>query len=167
MENRSQVRGISWFQAVLSRQNDDYEVIAHSIQILFLACLFASSSVQRNRSCFNNDELPPVDAFWSLTMYDEQGIQVPNPINRFAIGDRDKLTFNADGSLDIYIQHESPGPDREANWLPSPASRAIQSTLRLYSPRASVMDGTWTPPGIKAMQSLRLLSTHIGLSGSV
>lgn len=100
---------------------------------------------------FTRDQLPPVDAFWSLTMYDEQGFQVPNPINRFAIGDRDKLKFNADGSLDIYIQAQSPGAEKEANWLPSPASGAIQPTLRLYSPRASVMNGTWVPPGIKAM----------------
>ncbi|NGN43499.1 DUF1254 domain-containing protein [Mesorhizobium sp. CGMCC 1.15528] len=101
---------------------------------------------------FNKNELPPVDAFWSLTMYDEQGFQVPNPINRFAIGDRDKLKFNADGSLDIYIQAQSPGADKESNWLPSPASGAIQPTLRLYSPRATVMNGTWVPPGIKRVQ---------------
>lgn len=94
-------------------------------------------------------QLPPVDAFWSLTMYDEQGFQVPNPINRFAIGDRDKLKFNADGSLDLYIQSASPGADKEANWLPSPASGGLQPTMRLYSPRSSVMDGTWAPPGIK------------------
>lgn len=98
---------------------------------------------------FNKDQLPPVDAFWSLTMYDEQGYQVPNPINRFAIGDRDRLKFNADGSLDIYIQHGAPSADKEANWLPSPASGALQPTLRLYSPRSSVTEGTWVPPGIK------------------
>lgn len=101
---------------------------------------------------FNKDQLPPVNAFWSLTMYDEQGFQVTNPINRFAIGDRDKLKFNDDGSLDIYMQAESPGADKESNWLPSPASGAIQPTLRLYSPGAAVMNGTWVPPGIKRVQ---------------
>jgi hypothetical protein len=59
---------------------------------------------------FNKDELPPVSAFWSLTMYDGEGFQVDNPINRFAIGDRDALKFNADGSLDLYIQNQNPGP---------------------------------------------------------
>lgn len=101
---------------------------------------------------FGKEELPPADAFWSLTMYDAQGFQVPNPIDRFAIGDRDALKFNDDGSLDIYIQNTSPGPDRESNWLPSPASGTIQPTLRLYSPRASALDGTWVPPAIKRSQ---------------
>jgi hypothetical protein len=61
-----------------------------------------------------------VGAFWSVTMYDAEGFQAGNPLNRFAIGDRDQLRFNDDGSLDLYLQHDSPGPDREANWLPPP-----------------------------------------------
>lgn len=98
---------------------------------------------------FSKDELPPADAFWSLTMYDGQGFQVPNPIDRFAIGDRDKLQFNADGSLDLYLRHDSPGADRSSNWLPTPAAGPLGPTLRLYSPRTSVLNGTWVPPGIK------------------
>lgn len=70
---------------------------------------------------FAKQELPPVDAFWSVTMYDKDGFQTANSINRFAIGDRDKLNFGADGSLDIYMQHESPGRELEANWLPAPS----------------------------------------------
>ena len=70
---------------------------------------------------FDKGQIPPADAFWSLTMYGEDQFFVANPINRYAIGDRDKLAFNADGSLDLYIQHESPGKDKEANWLPAPA----------------------------------------------
>jgi hypothetical protein len=101
---------------------------------------------------FDKSELPPADAFWSLTMYDAQGFQVPNPINRFAIGDRDQLKFNADGSLDLYIQSTSPGTDKESNWLPSPASGTIQPTLRLYSPRATVMEGNWVPPAFKLVK---------------
>jgi hypothetical protein len=65
---------------------------------------------------FSKEELPPVDSFWSVTMYDEAGFQVANPLNRFAIGDRDELKYNADGSLDLYLQHESPGSDKESNW---------------------------------------------------
>lgn len=98
---------------------------------------------------FDQDELPPVDAFWSLTMYDEQGFQVANPINRFAIGDRDKLKFNADGSLDLYIQHENPGPEKEANWLPAPAGGTLGITLRLYAPRFSAIYGRWAPPAVQ------------------
>ena len=98
---------------------------------------------------FGKDELPPVDAFWSLTMYDKEGFQVANPLNRFAIGDCDPLKFNADGSLDLYIQNESPGGDKEANWLPSPKSGELGMTLRLYAPKPQVTEGRWNPPAIK------------------
>jgi hypothetical protein len=69
---------------------------------------------------FDADELPPAYAFWSVTMYDAEGFQVANQLNRFAIGDRDPLRLNAGGSLDLYLQHINPGPDRESNWLPAP-----------------------------------------------
>lgn len=95
---------------------------------------------------FKKGQLPPANAFWSLTMYDEAGFQVPNPINRFAIGDRDKLNFNNDGSLTIYIQHGSPGKEYESNWLPSPQSGKIGPTLRVYSPEYRLLSGKWVPP---------------------
>jgi hypothetical protein len=98
---------------------------------------------------FSKEELPPAEAFWSLTMYDDTGFQVANPINRFAIGDRDPLKFNPDGSLDIYIQHDSPGADKEPNWLPSPASGTLGATMRLYAPAPQVLDGRWNPPPVK------------------
>jgi hypothetical protein len=101
---------------------------------------------------FEADGLPPVAAFWSITMYDAEGFQVANEIDRFAIGDRDPLVFNADGSLDIYMQKENPGPDKEANWLPS-ASGPSGITMRLYAPDASVLDGTWAPPAVKRVES--------------
>ena len=98
---------------------------------------------------FDKDQLPPVGAFWSLTMYDAEGFPVANPINRFAIGDRDALKYNADGSLDLYVQNENPGPDKEANWLPAPKSGQLALTLRLYAPKPQVADGRWNPPPIK------------------
>jgi hypothetical protein len=101
---------------------------------------------------FSKDELPPVDAFWSLTMYDAEGFQVANPINRFAIGDRDPLSFNSDGSLDLFIQNEKPGSDKEANWLPAPKSGHLGLTLRLYAPRPQVANGSWNPPAIKQVR---------------
>jgi hypothetical protein len=97
---------------------------------------------------FNKDQVPPVRAFWSLTMYNEKQLLAANPIDRFAIGDRDKLAFNADGSLDLYIQRESPGRDKEPNWLPAPASGSFTMNMRLYWPKAEVLDGTWSPPGV-------------------
>ena len=100
---------------------------------------------------FAKDELPPVGAFWSLTMYDAEGFQVANPIDRFALGDRDPLKFNADGSLDLYIQHENPGGGKESNWLPAPKSGALGLTLRLYAPKPQAVDGRWNPPAIQRL----------------
>jgi hypothetical protein len=97
---------------------------------------------------FNKDELPPVDAFWSVTMYDADGFQVANPINRFAIGDRDQLAYNRDGSLDLYLQHEDPGADQQSNWLPAPRG-VLGVTMRLYAPQPVVLHGHWAPPPIK------------------
>jgi hypothetical protein len=92
---------------------------------------------------FDKDALPPVEAFWSITMYDAQGFQVANSLDRFAIGDRDDLVYNeSDGSLDIYIQPEPPSDaDKVANWLPSPAAGNFGVTMRLYTPRAKALDG--------------------------
>ncbi|MBX3385209.1 MAG: DUF1254 domain-containing protein [Phycisphaeraceae bacterium] len=101
---------------------------------------------------FTKEQLPPVDAFWSLTMYDAEGFQVANPLNRFAIGDRDALKFNPDGSLDLYIQHANPGPDKESNWLPSPASGPLGLTMRLYAPRPEALDGRWNPPAVRSAE---------------
>jgi len=98
---------------------------------------------------FSKDELPPVGAFWSLTMYDAEGFPVANPINRFAIGDRDPLKFDTGGSLDIYIQNENPGKDKESNWLPAPKTGELGLTLRLYAPMPQVADGRWNPPAIR------------------
>jgi len=97
---------------------------------------------------FDKAQLPPAKAFWSLTMYGADQFFVDNPINRYAIGDRDKLAFNADGSLDLYIQRESPGKDKEANWLPA-AAGPFSMNLRLYLPKAEATDGRWAPPAVK------------------
>ncbi len=98
---------------------------------------------------FAKDQTLPVRAFWSLTMYDERQLFTANPISRYAIGDRDKLAFNSDGSLDLYIQRESPGTDKEANWLPAPKSGAFTMNLRLYWPKAEATNGSWAPPPVK------------------
>jgi hypothetical protein len=99
---------------------------------------------------FAKAQIPPVRGFWSLTMYDERQLFAANPINRYAIGDRDNLKFNADGSLDVYIQRESPGKDKEANWLPAPKSGLFTMNLRLYWPKAEATNG-WAPPPAKRL----------------
>jgi hypothetical protein len=96
---------------------------------------------------FEKGKLPPANAFWSITLYDKDGFQVPNELSRFALGDRDKLQFNADGSLDIFIQNQSPGAEKEANWLPAPSGE-FNLAMRLYSPRREALAGSWTPPPV-------------------
>lgn len=100
---------------------------------------------------FDAQSLPPATAFWSVTMYDGEGYQVANEINRFAIGDRDELAFNSDGSLDIYLQRTNPGPERVSNWLPAPAG-PLGVTMRLYAPKPTALDGTWSPPPVRKAQ---------------
>ena len=98
---------------------------------------------------FNHNELPPVNAFWSLTMYDPESYLVPNEIDRYALGDRSGLTHDADGSLTLYIQSEKPDPSNETNWLPAPNEGRFKLALRLYSPKPEVTQGVWQPPPIK------------------
>lgn len=96
---------------------------------------------------FDKKDLPPAKFFWSMTMYDLPGRHlVANPINRYSIGDRTKgIRYNPDGSLDIYVQHTTPGADKESNWLPAPEG-AYNVIARIYGPDASVFDGTWKFP---------------------
>jgi hypothetical protein len=97
---------------------------------------------------FSKQDLPPVGAFWSVTLYDADGFPVANALDRHALGDRDPLKFNADGSLDLYFQQNSPGKDRESNWLPTPAGE-FTLTMRLYAPKPEVLDGRWLPAGVR------------------
>jgi hypothetical protein len=100
---------------------------------------------------FAKGQIPPVRGFWSLTMYDGQYFFVPNPLNRYTLSSRFKFNYNKDGSLDLYIQKDSPGKDKEANWLPAPAGKFILM-LRLYWPREkppSIIGGSWKPPAVK------------------
>jgi hypothetical protein len=97
---------------------------------------------------FPAGQQPPVAAFWSVTLYDQQGFQVANALNRFAIGDRDGMTRGSDDALEIVIQHEDPGAERRSNWLPSPAG-PFNLTMRLYEPLAAAIDGRWSPPAVQ------------------
>ncbi len=100
---------------------------------------------------FDKDATPPVDAFWSVTLYDPQGYQVPNALNRFAVSSWMPFKYNPDGSLDLYFQNESPGQDKEANWLPAPKG-PFNLTMRLYAPRAEALTGKWNPPPVREVR---------------
>jgi hypothetical protein len=97
---------------------------------------------------FPKGQLPPVNAFWSISMYNARQAFVQNPIERYAIGDWDTLQFNDDGSLAIYIQSESPGKDKESNWLPAPKD-SFNILIRLYWPKKQILDGTWKMPPVE------------------
>ncbi|WP_235956888.1 DUF1254 domain-containing protein [Fundidesulfovibrio magnetotacticus] len=100
---------------------------------------------------FEKGQLPPAEGFWSLTMYDKDYFFVKNPLNRQSISARQNLKPNADGSVDLYIQHDNPGPDKESNWLPAPKDTFVLM-LRLYWPskaNPSILDGSWVIPEVK------------------
>lgn len=116
------------------------------------------SGAHRYTMTFPKGQLPPVNplAFWSITMYISDNGQwfYPNPLDKRTVSPRDQLVYNDDGSLTLYFQHESPGADKEANWLPAPAG-PFSLCLRLYWPNTtapSILDGSWAPPGVVKVQ---------------
>jgi len=96
---------------------------------------------------FDKATTPPVYAFWSITMYDPAGFAYANPLDRQAVSSWMPFHYNADGSLDLYFQNESPGKAKEANWLPSPKG-GFNVTMRLYAPKGEALTGRWNPPPI-------------------
>ncbi len=103
---------------------------------------------------FNKGDMPPTNGFWSITMYDKDYFFVPNSLNRYTLSARNKFNMNPDGSVDLYLQADSPGKDKEANWLPAPKAQFIPM-MRLYWPKEtppSIIDGTWKPPAITPVQ---------------
>jgi hypothetical protein len=101
---------------------------------------------------FDKDEIPPVNAFWSITLYGAKGYQVPNQLNRFALSSWMPLKYNSDGSLDLYVQTESRGPDQQVNWLPAPKG-PFNLTMRLYAPKEEALTGKWNPPPVTRVES--------------
>lgn len=104
---------------------------------------------------FDKGATPPADAFWSITLYDLAGFQVANPINRFAVSSWMPFAFNSDGSLDLTFQNESPGADKETNWLPAPKG-PFNLTMRIYAPRSEALTGKWNPPPVTKVTEVPL-----------
>jgi hypothetical protein len=157
--------GWNSFQGVLGRYGTNYNARAITARVAIGAnppedAVYISDSTDANgkplswaakyRMHFAADQLPQVLAFWSITGYDKDGYFIANPMDRYAIGDRDKLKFNPDGSLDLYIQAQNPGSDYESNWLPS-GEGPFNLTFRLYWPKPAILNGSWQPPAVEAV----------------
>jgi hypothetical protein len=100
---------------------------------------------------FPKGQMPPVEGFWSITMYDTSYFFYPNPLNKQTVSMRDHPVLNPDGSLDLYFSHDKPAKAPEANWLPAPSDQFILM-MRMYWPKEtppSILDGTWSPPPVK------------------
>jgi hypothetical protein len=102
---------------------------------------------------FNKGQTPPTNVTWSVSMYNPDGFYVPNALNRYNLAAWMPLKYNADGSLDIYIQSTAPGGDKDSNWLPAPASGLFSLTIRDYWPTDAVLNGTWKSPPVKVVRS--------------
>ena len=102
---------------------------------------------------FDKGQTPPAEAFWSITLYDLEGFQVANVLNRFAVSSWMPFKTNPDGSLDLYFQNESPGADKEANWLPAPKG-PYNLTMRIYAPKSDALTGKWNPPPVTKVQAV-------------
>jgi hypothetical protein len=144
-------------RAILSQQGLGANVVEDAIYPLNLADESGKPLEGANKYTitFERGAAPPVNAFWSITLYDQEGFQVGNVLNRFAISSWMPFKYNPDGSLDLYFQNESPGKDMEANWLPAPKG-PFNLTMRLYAPKSEALTGKWNPPPVTKVQALGL-----------
>ena len=145
--------GIYGFDYLLRAAVTQYGFGANVPQEAFYPVTFTDSQGQNLTGAhnytihFGPGKMPPVDAFWSVTMYNNKSLFVDNPLNRYSINSYTELKNNTDGSVDLYIQNQSPGPDRESNWLPAPVD-SFSLVMRLYLPQPQILNGTWQPPPV-------------------
>jgi hypothetical protein len=148
-------------RAILAQQGLGANVVEDAIYPLNLADESGKPLDGANKYTitFEKGAAPPVNAFWSITLYDQEGFQVGNALNRFAVSSWMPFKNNADGSLDLYFQNESPGKDKEANWLPAPKA-PFNLTMRLYAPKSEALTGKWNPPAVTRVQGTVGLSAQ-------
>ena len=108
---------------------------------------------------FEKGATPPVNAFWSITLYDQDGFQVGNSLNRFAVSSWMPFQYNPDGSFDLYFQNQTPGAEKETNWLPAPKG-SFNLCMRLHAPKSEAMTGKWNLPPVMKVQELPTLTTQ-------
>jgi hypothetical protein len=163
---RARVRGWSTPPASLGHYGTDYHTRA-AVAMFGLGAnlpadaMYPSATVDgsgqpldgshRYRLHFSAGELPPVNAFWSVTAYGPDNFLIDNPLGRYALGDRDPLAFNADGSLDLWVQAGAPPDERKNNWLPVKAGQPFLLSARLYWPRDAALNGTWGMPAVERL----------------
>lgn len=110
------------------------------------------NSANRYTVTFAKGQTPPVNGFWSLTLYDVEHFFAPNDLKRYSVGTKNKtLVANADGSLTIYVQADPPEEAQRANWLPAPKGADFSLFMRAYWPQTAIIDGSWTPPAVQRM----------------
>jgi hypothetical protein len=148
-------------RAILSQQGLGANVVEDAIYPLNLADESGKPLDGANKYTitFERGAAPPVNAFWSITLYDQEGFQVGNVLNRFAVSSWMPFKYNSDGSLDLYLQNESPGKEMEANWLPAPKG-PFNLTMRLYAPKSEALTGKWNPPPVTKAQGLPSLAAQ-------
>ncbi|EHK64946.1 DUF1254 domain-containing protein [Achromobacter arsenitoxydans] len=146
------VYGNAYLRRALTAQAQPGAGLPEDLSVLLLAADSQGAlldGAHRYTLHFESGQLPPADALWSLAAYDPQGMPVPNPVNRHALGSRDPLRYNPDGSLDLVFSNAAPEPEAQSNWLPIPAAGPVGVLLRIYSPGPAVVDGLWAPPAVR------------------
>lgn len=145
------VYGNSYLRRALAAQAQPGAGLPEDLSVLLLAADSQGAPLDGAQGYtlhFASGQLPPAGALWSLAAYDGQGMPFANPLDRYALGDRDPLRYNADGSLDLRLSHAPPPPEDQSNWLPLPAAGPASVLLRVYAPGPALLDGLWMPPAL-------------------
>jgi hypothetical protein len=154
--NNGAAWGVDYLSRAASARSNMYDNAPSTTRYIYND--FDSSGARLNGAnkytvTFPKDQTPPVEGFWSLTLYNEQHLFSPNALNRYSLGTKNKdLKLNADGSLTIYVQSDSPGGDKESNWLPASGDADFSLYIRTYWPKQEILDGTWQPPAINQVK---------------
>ena len=145
--------GYDWFQRAATAKGNMFSNVPR--ETMYFGADFDAAGDRLNGAhayvvTFPAGQLPPVDGFWSLTLYNPQHLFHPNELNRYSLGTKNKsLVADADGGLTIHVQTETPGGAKEANWLPAPEGE-FSLYIRAYWPKPAIVSGAWTPPAIRA-----------------
>jgi hypothetical protein len=149
--------GVDYLSRAASAKSNMYDNSASTTRYIYTD--FDSSGQRLNGAnkytvTFKKDETPPVSGFWSLTLYNAEHLFFANPRNRYSLGTKNSKTLKIgdDGSLTLYVQSQSPGEDKETNWLPAPKSANFELYIRAYWPNTPIVVGSWMPPRVEKVK---------------